>query len=99
MVYCSLFILSHSKKLWIVLHSCTTVISFSSFDHIPSYAFHSLTGRAKDPKGLEQQQFVLHEQPESNSLPYHSPEVSGLKSSKLIYCDVRDCDANCKEKK
>lgn len=62
-------------------------------------AFHSLAGRDKDPDGLEQPQFVLHEQPESNPLAHLSPEISGLKSSKLIYCDVRDCDANCKEKK
>ena len=43
--------------------------------------------------------FVLHEKPESSPFPYLPPGVSGVESSKLIYCDVRDYDANYKEKK
>lgn len=102
MVYCSLVLFSLIAKSYELC--CTHVLLWllsAVSDHIPSYAFHSLAGDGgdKDPNGCEQPQFVLHEQPESISLPYQSPEVSGLKSSKFIYCDVRGCDANCKEKK
>lgn len=58
-----------------------------------------MMAETKTLTGFSSHKFVLHEKPESNPFPYLPLGVRGVKSSKLIYCDVRDYDVNCKEEK